>query len=214
MPRAARCVLADLPLHIVQRGVNRSACFFSDGDYLAYLRYLLAFSAQFGCSVHAYCLMTNHVHLLVTPHAADACALLMKKLGQCYVQGLNQRLGRSGTLWEGRFRSCLVNSDGYVLACYRYIELNPVRAGMVTSPEQYRWSSYPANACGEDNDLLASHSAYEALGTEARERRRAYMELCQTPPSPLLVEEIRKATRLGGVAGNVRRARGRPLAAK
>jgi putative transposase len=214
MPRAARCVFADFPLHIVQRGISRNACFFADTDYRTYLRYLHAFSAQFGCSVHAYCLMTNHVHLLVTPHAVDACALLMKKLGQCYVQGVNQRLGRSGTLWEGRFRSCCVSTDSYALACYRYIELNPVRAGMVASPAQYRWSSYSANALGVHNELIASHGAYEALAFEPHERQRAYAELCRTPPSPLFIEEIRKATRLGGVAGRVRRSRGRPVAAK
>jgi REP element-mobilizing transposase RayT len=111
MPRAARCVIADVPLHIVQRGINRSNCFFADGDYFAYLRYLQDFSLEFRCSVHAYCLMTNHVHLLVTPRAPDACGLLMKKLGQWYVQAVNQRLCRTGTLWEGRFRSCMVSSD-------------------------------------------------------------------------------------------------------
>jgi putative transposase len=214
MPRAARCVVAGLPLHIVQRGINRNKCFFNDGDYSGYLRYLYLYSVQFGCSVHAYCLMTNHVHLLVTPDTLDACALLMKKLSQCYVQAVNQRLARSGTLWEGRFRSCMVNSDAYVLACYRYIELNPVRAGMVAAPGEYRWSSYSANANGDGNELVESHSAYAALGAEPPLRRRAYRELCESAPSPILVDEIRKATRLGGVTGMVRRGRGRPAPAK
>src|ERR1700754_3675427 len=104
MPRVARTVLAGIPLHIVQRGINRQQCFFSDADHSAYLNFLAEFSARFGCSVHAYCLMTNHVHLLVTPSAADACTLMMKNLGQRYVQVVNRRLERSGTLWEGRFK--------------------------------------------------------------------------------------------------------------
>ena len=107
MPRVARSVVVDCALHVVQRGINRSPCFFSSNDYHTYLRHLAVFSARFDCSVHAYCLMTNHVHLLVTPHTANACALLMKNLGQHYVQGVNHRLHRTGTLWEGRFYSCL-----------------------------------------------------------------------------------------------------------
>ena len=154
MPRGARAVLVDHPLHVVQRGINRNACFFADTDYRTYLRYLAEFSTRFSCSVHAYCLMTNHVHLLLTPHTPDACARLMKNLGQCYVQGVNQRLRRTGTLWEGRFHSCLVTAERYVLACYRYIELNPVRAGMVAAPGEYRWSSYRANAEARPDALL------------------------------------------------------------
>lgn len=214
MPRAARSVLIDCPLHVVQRGLNRGPCFFADGDYATYLRYLAIFSARFGCSVHAYCLMTNHVHLLLTPLATDACALLMKNLGQCYVQGVNHRLGRTGTLWEGRFRSCLVSSESYVLACYRYIELNPVRAGMVTSPAHHRWSSYAANARGEVNGWLRSHAAYDGLGLEAEQRSRAYKSMCEDGLPVFVVEEIRKATRLGCVVGTRRRNRGRPPKAK
>ena len=129
MPRIARSVLAGLPLHVVQRGINRQQCFFSDTDYAVYLKFLAEFSVRFGCSLHAYCLMTNHIHLLLTPERADACALLMKNLGQRYVQSVNRKLGRTGTLWGGRFKSGLVRSESYVLACYRYIEMNPVRAG-------------------------------------------------------------------------------------
>src|SRR3989440_5617612 len=149
MPRAARIVVPEMAVHVIQRGNNHGRCFFSDVDYLAYLSYLRFFARRYQCSIHAYCLMTNHVHLLLTPHAADACALLMKYLSQCYVQRVNKRTGRSGTLWEGRFRSCLVASEHYVLACYRYIELNPVRAGMVSHPADYPWSSYAANSPGK-----------------------------------------------------------------
>ena len=210
MPRAARCVVAGLPLHVVQRGINRSPCFFRDADYAVYLRFLQAFSTEFVCSVHAYCLMTNHVHLLLTPGASDACALLMKKLGQCYVQYVNHNLHRTGTLWEGRFRSCMVNSDSYVLACYRYIELNPVRAGMVAAPGQYRWSSYRVNAEGAPDALIQTHSAYNALSAETLERCGVYKRLCESSPPAMVLDEIRKATRLGVLAGAVRRARGRP----
>ena len=179
-----------MAVHVIQRGNNRGRCFFSDGDYLAYLSTLRFFARGFHCSVHTYCLMTNHVHLLLTPHAADACALLMKYLSQCYVQRVNKRTGRSGTLWEGRFRSCLVASEHYVLACYRYIELNPVRAGLVSHPAEYPWSSYAANSQGRLDPT--------------------YGELLNAPLDAKLVEEIRKATRGGYVVGSQRRARGRP----
>jgi putative transposase len=212
MPRAARWVLADFPLHIVQRGINRSRCFFAEGDYATYLGFLGIFSARFRCSVHAYCLMTNHVHLLVTPHVTEACALFMKNLGQCYVQAVNKRLGRTGTLWEGRFRSCPVRSDNYVLACYRYIELNPVRAGMVATAAQYRWSSYSANAEGRTSQLVQSHGAYDGLGRDSHARAEAYKALCESALPPIVMDEIRKATRVGCVVGTRRRGKGRPPA--
>ena len=204
MPRAARTILVDCPVHIVQRGIDHSACFFADGDYRAYLRYLAEFSARFGCSIHAYCLMTNHVHLLLTPHGRDACALLMKNVGQNYVQRVNQRLGRSGTLWEGRFHSSLVTSDSYVLACYRYIERNPVQARMVAGPADYSWSSYAANAEGRARDFVQPHPAYESVGVPA------YKAMCQEEVPAAVLKEIRKAIRVGCAIGTPRRGRGRP----
>lgn len=208
MPRAARAVLVGYPLHVVQRGINRNACFFADGDYRAYLRYLAEFSARFACSVHAYCLMTNHVHLLLTPHSRDACALLMKNLGQCYVQGVNHRLGRTGTLWEGRFHSSLVTSDSYLLACYRYIERNPVRAGMVPAPDDYPWSSYRANAEGRRDVFVRPHPAYQNVGKDA------YKKMCEEDVPASVLNEIRKAIRVGCAVGTRRRAPGRPRKAK
>jgi putative transposase len=157
--------------------------------------------------------MTNHVHLLLTPDTAEACAMLMKNVGQRYVQTVNRRLDRSGTLWEGRFKSCLVPSESYVLACYRYIELNPVRAGMVRMPEQYRWSSYAANT-GRRTGFLVPHPAYAALGMDVPQRIDAYRRLCEDAPSEQVYEEIRKATRAGCAVGTKRRRRGRPWAAK
>ncbi|HEU5177718.1 MAG TPA: transposase [Burkholderiales bacterium] len=204
MPRAARSVIVDCPLHIVQRGINRGPCFFGDADYATYLRYLAVFSARFGCSIHAYCLMTNHVHLLLTPHTMDACRLVMKNVNQLYVQRINHRLGRTGTLWEGRCHSSLVTSDRYVLACYRYIELNPVRAGIITTPAQYRWSSYRANAEGQERGFLKPHAVYEALG------REPYKETCTAGLGEAELDEIRKAVRAGCAIGTPRRGRGRP----
>jgi putative transposase len=210
MPRIARPVLPGLPLHVVQRGINRQKCFFADSDYVAYLGYLGSLAPRFGCALHAYCLMTNHVHLLLTPIAQNSCALLMKNLSQRYVQAVNKRLERSGTLWAGRFKSCLVHSEAYLLACYRYIELNPVRAGIVDAPGQYRWSSYLANAEGKANGLLASHPAYDALGLSGPQRTDAYRKLFGDALPEVIVDEIRKATRIGCAVGIRRRGRGRP----
>src|SRR5438105_2497922 len=142
MPRRARLTAAGVPAHVIQRGNNRGACFFADDDYAFYVHYLEELAKQFGCAIHAYVLMTNHVHLLLTPEQANSASQLMKHLGQRYVQYVNRSYRRSGTLWEGRFRSCLTQEETYVLACYRYIELNPVRAQMARHPREYRWSSY------------------------------------------------------------------------
>ena len=209
MPRTARVVIPEVSLHVVQRGHDQQNCFFNESDYLAYLAYLREFAERFGCSVHAYCLMTNHVHLFMTPHAASACSQVMKFTGQYYVNRINRRLGRSGTLWEGRFYSCIVPSERYALTCYRYIELNPVEAGMVRHPSEYRWSSYAGNADPGSNDCLTPHPAYETLGIDAPTRAAAYAALFDLPLDRKLVEDIRKATRGGYVAGAPRK-RGRP----
>ncbi len=157
MPRRARLSLPGIPWHIIQRGNNRAVCFHAEADYQFYLHYLNEFANKFGCQLHAYVLMTNHVHLLLTPAREDSAGLLMKHLGQRYVQYVNRTYQRTGTLWEGRFRSCLTQTEDYVLACYRYIELNPVRAGMVMKPQDYRWSSYHANGLGKPNALITPH---------------------------------------------------------
>jgi putative transposase len=154
--------------------------------------------------VHAYVLMTNHVHLLVTPERADSAALMMKHLGQRYVQYINRTYKRSGTLWEGRFRSCLAQSEDYVLACYRYIELNPVRAGIVRHPREYRWSSYRANAEGKADELVSPHEQYLRMGRELRERREAYQALFKAHLDDTLVTQIRAATNGNYALGNQR----------
>src|SRR5437016_8108974 len=201
MPRHPRITMAEVPVHIIQRGNNRSACFHADDDYGLYLAHLRELAAGFECAVHAYCLMTNHVHLLLTPQRAEGCALLMKHLGQRYVQHVNRTYRRSGTLWEGRFRSCLTDSEHYLLACHRYIELNPVRAAIVRHPRQYRWSSYRVNAEGKASDLIMPHEQYRRLGRSAQARRQAYRELVHAPLDGIVVTDIRLATNGGFVHG-------------
>ena len=204
MPRRARVSLPGVPLHLIQRGNNRTACFYADEDYLFYLEHLTEQADKHGCAVHAWCLMTNHVHLLLTPHKTESAGLLMKGLGQRYVQYINRTYRRSGTLWEGRFRSCLVQDDAYLLSCYRYIEMNPVRAGMVAHPAEYRWSSYRANAQTEQQRLCTSHPLYDALGDSAEARAMGYRELFRQELDPGLVDQLRAATNGNYAFGNQR----------
>ncbi|MBA4093411.1 MAG: transposase [Candidatus Accumulibacter sp.] len=194
MPRRARVVLPNVPLHVIQRGNNRSVCFFADEDYQFYLKWLASAAREHGCAIHAYCLMTNHVHLLLTSQAQEGVGGMMKSLGQRYVQYINRTYQRSGTLWEGRFRSCLLQEEDYVLACYRYIELNPVRAAMVAHPADYRWSSYRANAQDEGSSFLQPQGLYASLGNDSVERRAAYRELFRYQLDPGLVDQMRGAT--------------------
>lgn len=209
MARTARVVIPDLTVHIVQRGHDGDDCFFEEADYRAYVNLLSAFAPQTGCSVHAFCLMTNHVHILLTPHAADSCARLMKNVGQRYVQRVNARLGRSGTLWEGRYYSCLVPGERYALTCYRYVDCNPVRPGMASHPGEYAWSSYRVNAqCGEQSWLIP-HAAYLAISEDPESRAAAYRDLCAVPIAPDAREEIRRATRRGYTIGAPQRRRAR-----
>ena len=202
MPRRARVTLANIPLHLIQRGNNRQACFFADEDYRFYLDRLAECSTKYGVWIHAYVLMTNHVHLLLSAGRADAPSAMMKALGQRYVQYINRTYRRSGTLWEGRFRSCLTQQETYLLACQRYIELNPVRAGMVTHPAEYRWSSYRANAQGEPDALVQPHPIYAALGLDAQSRQAAYRELFRYELDPGQADEIRQATNGNYALGN------------
>ena len=147
MPRKPRMFLAGVPCHIIARGNNRSVCFYADADYLFYLECLNDACIKYGTVIHAYVLMTNHVHLLITPSTTSAIPKVMQSVGRRYVQYINKTYRRSGTLWEGRYKASSVDAEAYLLACYRYIELNPVRANMVKQPIEYRWSSYAVN-CG------------------------------------------------------------------
>ena len=194
MPRRARLSISGIPWHIIQRGNNRSVCFHAEEDYQFYLHFLQEFSVKFGCAIHACVLMTNHVHLLLTPQKPDSASLLMKHLGQRYVQYINRTYKRSGTLWEGRFRSCLTQSEDYVLACYRYIELNPVRAGMVNQPKDYRWSSYHTNALSKASNLITPHEEYLRIGRDQQTRLENYRALFKAHLDEEIVGQIRNAT--------------------
>ena len=194
MPRPLRFVLPGVAVHVIQRGNNRAACFRQDSDYLVYLAHLQQLAAKHECAMHAYCLMKNHVHLLLTPGTAEACAAFMRDLGQRYVQYFNRRHERSGTLWEGRFRSCIAESARYVLACYRYIESNPVRAGMVDHPMAYRWSSYAVNSGIRGDPLVTPHTEYLALSADPEARHAVYRGLFEHEQEPSMVATIRDAT--------------------
>jgi putative transposase len=204
MPRRARLRLPGVPLHINQRGNNRIACFYGDEDYALYLHHLGELARKFHCAVHAYVLMTNHAHLLLTSSLPDGPSLLMKHLGQRYVQYINKTYRRSGTLWEGRFHSSIVQASGYFLRCHRYIELNPVRANMVSHPRDYPWSSFPANAGFAPSRLLTPHDEYLALGRNNDERGAAYRELFRSELDPAQLKEIRSALNGGFVLGSDR----------
>lgn len=178
MARGPRLELVGVPLHVIQRGNNHGACFASDDDCRRYLYYLSAAAARCGCAIHAYVLMTNHVHLLLTPHERYAVSDLMQQLGRRYVRKFNESHGRTGTLWEGRFRSSVIDSERYFLVCQRYIEYNPLRAGMVRLARDYPWSSYRHHAEGRLDPLLTEHECYLQLGRTAAERIDAYRILC------------------------------------
>ena len=201
MPRWARITVPGVSLHLIQRGNNRQACFFRETDYRLYLEWLAEYSSEASCAVHAYVLMTNHVHLLLTPQTASSASELMKQLGQRYAQYINRTQRRSGTLWEGRFRSCLIESETYVLACHRYIELNPVRAQMVEHPAMYVWSSYRANGQGEPSSLLTPHPLYQELGRDEASRLCAYGALFENCDEQTMTQEIRAATKGNYVLG-------------
>ena len=163
-----------MPLHITHRGVNRGATFIDDEDFATYLQALEHTASEQGVALHGYVLMTNHVHLLVSAQAGGVVSRMMQALGRRYVRAFNARYGRTGTLWEGRYKSCLVDSDRYLLACLRYIELNPVRAAMVAQPWDYRWSSVHGHLGLRPDTRLTPHPAYLALGRDASEREAVY----------------------------------------
>ncbi|MEA9563432.1 MULTISPECIES: transposase [unclassified Xanthomonas] len=191
MVRLARIDLPGIPQHIVQRGNNRLPCFLDDGDRLRYLHLLHEALHATGCQLHAYVLMDNHVHLLATPPATGRIGQLMQRLGRNYVALFNGRHGRTGTLWEGRYKACLVDSADYVFRCYRYIELNPVRAHLTDDPATYRWSSCPANLGQRGHSALTPHPCWLALGTDSIERSYAYRALLDQAPSDELLASIR-----------------------
>jgi len=192
MPRRARMYLPGFPYHIVQRCNNRERCFVEPENYQFYLDLWKTSSRRYGVAVHAYCLMTNHIHFLVTPDNETSISTTMKVVGSRYAQHFNTRNKRTGTLWEDRHRPSLIQTERYLLTCYRYIELNPVRAGMVKRPEEYNWSSYDINAWGKDS-WITPHDVYSRLGDTTDDRLYAYRTLFKHQVSDDDINLIRKA---------------------
>lgn len=186
----------------MQRGNNRRDCFASDSDFKAYANWLSEAGSEFGVDIHAWVFMTNHVHLLLTPVANDSISRCMQYLGRHYVRYFNHRYGRTGTLFEGRFKSSVVQTTGYFLACQRYIELNPVRAGMVADPADYSWSSYKAHAFGHRVAMWTPHPEYLALGTARQDRLAAYRQLAAQNPSERSISSIRESLKKGLALGD------------
>ena len=197
MSRRLRLSIEGVPLHILQRGTDRRRCFFEDGHYTLYLGLLTELARIHACDVHAYVLMTNHSHILLTPRPGGNVSGLMKNLGQRFVQCVNKGMKRTGTLWDGRFKSFPVNSESYLFHCHRYIERNPVRAGMVACPAQYRWSSFPANALGVPSPLITPHPLYQALGENDPQRRAEYRQWVEFPDDEGALVNIRSAVQSG-----------------
>lgn len=204
MPRQQRYRLPGVPQHVIQRGNNRQVTFFDKSDYRKYLECLRESAEKQGCAIHAYVLMTNHVHLLMTPDEVDGISRVMQSVGRKYVQYVNATYQRTGTLWEGRYKASPIDSERYLLTCYRYIELNPVRAGLVESPADYAWSSYRHNAFGEEDGVLTAHERYQALGRNQSERQHAYRELFRHTMDNELLHEIRETANQCRVLGNDR----------
>lgn len=204
MPRKPRMYLAGVPSHVVQRGNDRNRCFFAQADYRFYLSCLGEACQRYGVALHAYVLMTNHVHLLMTPATPEAISCAMQLVGNRYVQYVNRTYRRTGTLWEGRHKSSLVDAERYLLSCYRYIELNPVRARMVSHPADYPWSSYPHHADGQQNPLIIDHETYQRLGGNAAERRHAYRALISGGLDERDIRVIRRSAALSLPLGDER----------
>ena len=201
MPRTPRVVVPAYPHHIIQRGNNRQATFFSECDYRYYLECLRQAKKKCLCRVYAYVLMTNHVHLLIEPAGKSDLGDFMQSVGRRYVRYINETYQRSGTLWEGRYKSAIIDRDDYLLRCSRYIELNPVRAGLAQHPADYQWSSYRCRALGEPDGLLDEDPWYQGLANDKGGRQRIYREWMTNNVSENEWAQIRDATQKGKVIG-------------
>jgi putative transposase len=202
MPRKPRFFLPGIPAHIVQRGHSREPVFFEESDYQAYLNWLKEAAERYDCAIHAYVLMTNHIHLLATPKDKDSISRMMQYIGRRYVPYINHSYGTSGSLWEGRFKASLVSDDQYLLTCMRYIELNPVRADMAKSPAHYRWSSYRHNTQGREDSIITEHALYTGLGKTQASRCEAYKALFKAHIDEGQLKDIRAAWQTGTPLGN------------
>jgi putative transposase len=209
MPRPPRHFVPGYPAHLVHRGNNRQDIFHCDGDFRFLWKCLKESSQDFEVAVHAYVMMSNHIHLLVTPRDASAVSKTMHCAARRYAGYYNNRYARTGTLWEGRFHAALIPTDRYLLACHRYIDLNPVRAGIVQGPELYPWSSHRAYRFGSVDPLVTPHTRVIAMGFEARARQAAYQALFEDIDNPA-VDDIREASRACRPVGSSGPRRGRP----
>lgn len=201
MPRKPRFFVAGVANHVIQRGNNKEAVFFEDEDYQTYLHYLYEAAQSSGVKIHAYVLMTNHIHILATADTSQGISLMMQKTGRFYVPYINFKYQRSGTLWEGRFKSSLVDNDFYVLACMRYIEMNPVRARMVETPQDYKWSSYGANALSLHDRLVEPHESYLGLSLKKKVRYKKYIGLFSEHLDEKVLTSIRNCAQTGTPLG-------------
>jgi len=204
MPRKPRFYIRDIPVHAVQRGNNKSPIFFAAEDYITYLDLLTEGAEQYGCQIHAYVLMTNHVHILMTPADETSIGLTIQHVGRRYVPYFNHSYGRTGTLWEGRYKASVIDSDQYLLTCMRYIELNPIRAAMVKHQSDYRWSSFGFNGYGRNNSVITPHPLYLSLARVGKARRQAYRNLFKSNVDTNELNDIRAAWQTGTPLGNDR----------
>lgn len=204
MARLPRICLPGIAHHIIQRGNNRQDCFRTDKDYGAYLNWLEEYALKYQVAVHAWVFMSNHVHLLLTPKRTNGVSNLIQALGRRYVRYFNTVHNRSGTLWEGRFKSCVIEEEKYLLVCQRYIEMNPVRAGIVDVPGDYLWSSFCANGLGKAMSLWTPHMSYQRLGNSLLERAKVYRGLFRELVDPEDINQIRRASNQGMAVGSER----------
>ena len=202
MARRARFNEINIPMHIIQRGNNKQVCFFNDIDYKIYLDKLREYAELYQVDVHAFVLMTNHVHLLLTQHSKSTISKLMQSVGRYYVRYINQTYNRTGTLWEGRFKSTIIDSENYFLIVSKYIELNPVRAKMVKDPALYPWSSYQENALNKIINLITPHPVYLNLGSTPAKRKLNYRKLFLQEIGKTLIQDIRENTNKSWVLGS------------
>lgn len=221
MARQSRFVITGQPQHVIQRGNNRQDIFLEEADYAFFVEKLTDALEVYQCELHAYVLMTNHVHILITPHTDDGISKVMQVLGRYYVQYFNKKYKRTGTLWEGRYKATLVDSERYFLICMRYIELNPVRAkDMASEPSEYLWSSYRHNALGKIDRMITPHLEYLRLGKTEEIRQINYVSLFEDDISSKTLNDIREATNKAWVLGGsefkakVERKMKRPLESK
>ena len=203
MPRLPRYAITGLPQHVVQRGHNRQAIFLVDADKKIFRDILIDVSHRHECQVHAYVLMDNHIHLLVTPCRENSISKVMQSLGSSYVRYFNDTYRRSGTLWEGRYKATVLEPVSYLFHLHRYIEFNPVRAGRVRHPREYPWTSWHGNGEGADDPLLTPHPLYEELGGSPQARAQCYRQMFSLPMSKAMLNEIRAATQKEWALGDI-----------